>query len=72
MRTSKDYLVMVHCHSMSMLDNIAAKDKLTVLFYTPETKQQSQQWLVKGTPGLIKAKAHATRKKQMQMQMLQF
>ncbi len=30
-----------------------------------KSKQQSKQWLVKGTPGPIKAKVQATRKKQM-------
>ena len=34
-------------------------------FHTPETKQQSKQWLRKGLPGPIKAKVHATRSKQM-------
>jgi hypothetical protein len=40
-------------------------DESAVSLYTPETKRQSKQWLVKGTPGPIKAKVHATRKKQM-------
>ncbi len=40
-------------------------DELAVSFHTPESKQQSKQWLVKGSPGPIKAKVHATRKKQM-------
>jgi hypothetical protein len=31
----------------------------------PQTKQQSKQWLVKGEPGPIKAKVHASRSKQM-------
>ncbi len=34
-------------------------------FHTPETKEQSKQWLKKGEPGPIKAKVHATRAKQM-------
>jgi hypothetical protein len=48
---------------MSMLDNIVTMDESAVSFHMPETKQQSKQWLVKGTPGPIKAKVHATRKK---------
>jgi histone-lysine N-methyltransferase SETMAR len=50
---------------MSMLDNIVTMDELAVSFHMPESKQQSKQWLVKGSPSLIKAKVHATRKKQM-------
>jgi hypothetical protein len=36
-----------------------------VIPHTPETKHQSKQWLAKGMPGLMKAKVHASRKKQM-------
>ncbi len=56
---------MVHQHLMSMLDNIVTMNESAVSFHTPETKQQSKQWLVKGMPGLIKAIFHATRKNQM-------
>jgi hypothetical protein len=56
---------MIQRYSMSMLDNIVTMDKSAVLFHMPETKQQSKQWLVKGTPGSIKAKVHTTRKKQV-------
>ncbi len=34
-------------------------------FHTPQTKQQSKQWLVKGQRGPIKAKIHGSRTKQM-------
>ncbi len=34
-------------------------DKSTVSMNTPETKQQSKQWLEKGVPGPVKAKVHA-------------
>ncbi len=64
-RTSEKFLRKVLCHSMSMLDNIVTMDESAVSFHTPESKQQSKQWLVKGSPGPIKAKVHATRKKQM-------
>jgi hypothetical protein len=33
--------------------------------HTPTTKQQSKQWLIKGTPGPVQAKVHATRTKTM-------
>jgi alkyl sulfatase BDS1-like metallo-beta-lactamase superfamily hydrolase len=64
-RTSELCLAMVHCRSMLMLDNIVTMDESAVSFHTPETKQQSMQWLPKGQPGLVKAKVHATRTKQM-------
>ena len=40
-------------------------DESAVCFHTPETKQKSKQWLPKGTPGPVKARVHASRKKQM-------
>jgi hypothetical protein len=64
-RTSEEFLRKVHRHSMSMLDNIVIIDESAVSFHTPESKRQSKQWHVKGSPGPIKAKVHATRKKQM-------
>ena len=36
-----------------------------VSFHTPQTKKQSKQWIPKGKPGLIKARVHSTRTKQM-------
>ncbi len=50
---------------MSILDNIITMEEPTVSFHTPETKQQTKHWRVKGMPGLLKAVVHATRKKQM-------
>jgi hypothetical protein len=50
---------------MSLLDNIVTMDESAVSFHTPETKQQSMQWLPKDQPGPVKAKVHATRTKQM-------
>jgi hypothetical protein len=50
---------------MSILDNIVTMDESAVSFHTPETKQQSMQWLPKGQPGPVKAKVHATRTKPM-------
>jgi hypothetical protein len=51
--------------TVSMLDNIVTMDESAVSFHTPETKQQSKEWLGKGHPGPIKAKIHATSIKQM-------
>ncbi len=64
-RTNEEFLRMVRCHSMSMLDNIVTMEESAVSFHMPESKQQSKQGLVKGSPGPIKAKVHATRQKQM-------
>jgi hypothetical protein len=47
------------------LNNIATVDETAVSFHTPETKRQSKQWVKKGQPGPLKAKAHASRAKQM-------
>ena len=49
------------------LRRIITMDESVVCFHTPKTKQQSKQWLPKGTPGPIKARVHASRKKQMVM-----
>jgi hypothetical protein len=40
-------------------------DELMVLFLTPETKQQSKQWLEKDKLDPIKVKVNAARKKRM-------
>jgi histone-lysine N-methyltransferase SETMAR len=57
-------LLLCH-HSTAMLDQIVTMDESAVSFHTTQTKQQSKQWLVKGEPGPIKAKVHASRSKQM-------
>ena len=49
----------------AFLDKIITMDESAVSYHTPETKEQSKQWLKKGTPGPIKARSHATRTKQM-------
>jgi hypothetical protein len=59
-RMSEAFLTMIRRRSKAMLDNIVTMDESTVLFHTPETKQQS-----KPKPGPIKAKVHATRVNQM-------
>jgi hypothetical protein len=50
---------------MAMLDLIITMNESSVSFHTLQTKQQSKQWVEKGTPGLIKAKVHVSRMKQM-------
>ncbi len=50
-RTREDFLAMVRHHSMAILDNIVTMDESAILFHTPETKQQSRQWLPKGQHG---------------------
>jgi hypothetical protein len=64
-RTSKLLLAMLRCRSKLILDNIVTMGKSAGSFHTPETKHQLMQWLSKGQPGLVKAKVHTTRTKQM-------
>ncbi len=64
-RTSEAFLAMIRRRSKAMLENIVTMDESAVSFHTPETKQQSKQWLKKDEPGPIKAKIHATRAKHM-------
>jgi hypothetical protein len=51
--------------SLPMFDNIVTVDESAFSFHTPETKQQSKQWLPKGQSGPIKAKAQDSRTMQM-------
>jgi AraC-like DNA-binding protein len=62
---SQDFVKLVQRRSMAVLNNIVTMDESAVSFHTPETKQQSKQWVKKGQPGPIKARVHATRSKQM-------
>jgi hypothetical protein len=64
-RTSEAFLAMVRRRFKAILENIVTMDESAVSFHTPETKEQSKQWLKKGEPGPIKAKVQATRTKQM-------
>ena len=45
--------------------SVVTMDETMVSFHTPETKERSKQWLPKGSPGPVKAKVIASRKKQM-------
>ncbi len=64
-RTSKEFVKLVQTKGQSVLDRIITMDKSSVSMHTPETKQQSKQWLKKGTPGPVKARVHASRTKTM-------
>jgi hypothetical protein len=55
-RICEAFLLMIHRHSMAMLDQIVTMDESAVFFHIPQTKQQSKKWLGKGQPGPIKAK----------------
>ena len=57
---------------LEVLRQIITMDESTVAFHTPETKQQSKQWLLRGTPGPLKARVHASRRKQMVMAFFDF
>ena len=49
-----------------LLTRIVTMDETIVSFHTTETnKKQSKQWTPKRQPGSIKARVHATKKKQM-------
>jgi histone-lysine N-methyltransferase SETMAR len=48
-----------------MMDNIVSMDESAVSFHTPETKQQSKQFLPMGQPGPINPKVQASRTKQI-------
>jgi len=59
------FVRLVQWHSKAVLRNIVTMDESAVSFHTPETKQQSMQWVKKGQPGPVKARVHASRQKQM-------
>jgi hypothetical protein len=48
-----------------VLNNTVTTDELALSFHTLETKEQSMHWVTKGQPGLVKARAKATRSKHM-------
>jgi histone-lysine N-methyltransferase SETMAR len=62
---SEEFLKLIRRHSKWILGNIVTMDETAVSFHTPETKQQSKQWVKKGQPGPLKARVHASRTKQM-------
>ncbi len=66
-RTFQALIDLVWREGKSVLDQIITMDESAVSMHTPETKQQSKQWLEKGIPWPVKAKVHATRAKTMVM-----
>ncbi len=50
---------------MVMLDNIFTTGELAVSFQTPGTEEHLKYWLPNCQSGLVKAKVHGTRTKQM-------
>ena len=61
---SEDFLRRYRRGGAGFLASIVTMDESAVAF-SPETKAQSKQWLPKGTPGPLKARVQASRKKQM-------
>jgi hypothetical protein len=55
-RICTDFVSIVHCHSMSMLDNIVMMDETMVSYHTPEAMRQSKQRIKKGLLGPVKAR----------------
>ena len=62
---SEDFLRRYRMGGERFLESIVTMDESAVAFHTPEKKAQSKQWLPKGTPGPLKARVQASRKKQM-------
>jgi hypothetical protein len=62
---STDLIQLLQKQLLVVLNNIVTMDEPAVSFYTPETKQQSKQWVKNSQPALLKAKVHASRTKQM-------
>ena len=50
---------------LSSLTSIVTMDETMVSLFTPERKEQSKQWLPKGSPAPVKAKTQASMRKRM-------
>jgi hypothetical protein len=62
-----EFITAVHLHSLVMLDFVVTMDETMVWYHMPQRKKQSQQWIKKGQPGPIKAKAQASLTKQLML-----
>ena len=62
---SEDFVWCAGKRPKKFLACIVTMDKSAVSFHTPETKNQSKQWLPKGAVGPLKVRVQASRKKQM-------
>ncbi len=50
-----EFVAAIHHHWFAMLDNIVTMGETMMSYHTPETKNQSKQWIAKGEPCPIKA-----------------
>lgn len=66
-RVCTKFVANVHRHSKAWLNNIVTMDETMLSLHTPETKKMSKRWVKKGTPGPLKARVPASRKKFMVM-----
>ena len=64
-RICSKFTATIRRESKAFLNRIVTMDENMVSFHTPETKRMSKQWIKKGQPGLVKARVHASRTKQM-------
>ena len=62
---STEFLKRYRKGGAGFLGSIITMNESAVAFHTPDTKNQSKQWLPKGTPGPLKARVQVSRKKQM-------
>jgi histone-lysine N-methyltransferase SETMAR len=53
-RTSQEFIQLVQTKGRSVLDRIITMDESAVSMHTPETKQQSKQWLKKEWEGVLR------------------
>jgi histone-lysine N-methyltransferase SETMAR len=53
-RTSQEFIQLVQTKGRSVLDRIITMDESAVSMHTPETKQQSKQWLKKEWKGVLR------------------
>jgi Transposase (partial DDE domain) len=65
LRCTKAIIKLIQNQRKVFLGKIITMDKLAISLHTPENKNQSKQWLKKGTPGPVMPKAQAWWSKQM-------
>ena len=64
-KCSEVFLHQYHEEGKQFLERIVTMDESAVCYHTPETKNQSKQWVPRGTLGPIKGRSVASRKKVM-------
>jgi Transposase (partial DDE domain) len=65
LRCTKAIITRIQNQRKVFLGKIITMDELAISLHTPENKNQSKQWLKKGTRGPVMAKTHARCGKQM-------